>query len=123
MCGGDDLPHPAKRRRIAHAIQGREDGMLSPLGIMSGKTSREITPAAAEPKDEDRPRCGTGSVTPFLTKHLPQQYTTKWSKEKGELTSAATPGSKYCYRHQPGRRQANEPSMDQLQEVCSTMVR
>jgi F-box/WD-40 domain protein MET30 len=64
-------------------------------------------------------------ITPYLAQHIPQQYNPLGRAD-------APPGhtnTKYCYRHRPDllcRRQADEPSMEQLQQVrlhspnCST---
>ena len=59
-------------------------------------------------------------IPPYLAEHIPQQY-----NPTGGANS--TPGdtstnTKFCYRHRPDllcRRQADEPSMEQLQEVRS----
>ncbi|KAH8690181.1 putative sulfur metabolite repression control protein SconB [Talaromyces proteolyticus] len=60
-----------------------------------------------------------GNVAPFLARHIPTQYA-PLGKEAG--TSKGPPplnvNSRYCYRHRPDlkcRRQADEPSMDQMQ--------
>lgn len=56
-------------------------------------------------------------ITPYLTHHIPQQY-----NPLGALSQHAAPSNantKYCYRHRPDmlcRRQADEPSMEQLQK-------
>lgn len=63
------------------------------------------------------------SVAPFLARHIPEQYN---PLGKADLTSTRTtknPNSKFCYRHRPDlkcRRQADEPSMDQMQKVGVT---
>lgn len=55
-------------------------------------------------------------ITPYLAEHIPQQYNPLGGAD-------APPGhsnTKYCYRHRPDllcRRQADEPSMEQLQQV------
>jgi len=59
------------------------------------------------------------SITPFLTKHIPSQYHPLGLSSSHNSNS----NTKYCYRHRPDlkcRRQANEPSMDQLQKVSSS---
>lgn len=60
------------------------------------------------------------AVAPFLAKHIPGQYA-----PTGRMTSVGKLeqkdlNTKFCYRHRPDlkcRRQANEPSMAQLQSV------
>jgi F-box/WD-40 domain protein MET30 len=57
------------------------------------------------------------NVAPFLAKHIPTTYS-------NQLSSSALPAGmesqKYCNRHRPDvkcRRQANEPTMEELQNV------
>ena len=60
------------------------------------------------------------TVAPFLAKHIPEQYAPVGGLEQGGSAKTKDPNTKYCYRHRPDlkcRRQANEPSMDQLQHV------
>ena len=58
------------------------------------------------------------AVAPFLAKHIPDQYAPGGGLDALGNTKMKDPNTKYCYRHRPDlkcRRQANEPSMDQLQ--------
>ncbi|KAL6716869.1 hypothetical protein ACLMJK_004781 [Lecanora helva] len=58
------------------------------------------------------------AVAPFLAKHIPDQYAPGGGLDSSGNTKVKDPNTKYCYRHRPDlkcRRQANEPSMDQLQ--------
>lgn len=60
------------------------------------------------------------TIAPFLAKHIPEQYAPVGGLDLGNNTKMEDPNTKYCYRHRPDlkcRRQANEPSMDQLQHV------
>ncbi|KAF1931558.1 WD40 repeat-like protein [Didymella exigua CBS 183.55] len=56
-------------------------------------------------------------ITPYLAEHIPHQY-----NPTGGANSSpgdASTDTKFCYRHRPDllcRRQADEPSMEQLQE-------
>ena len=66
------------------------------------------------------------TVAPFLAKHIPEQYN-PFSRPADSLRSPtlgpSSTNTKYCYRHRPDlkcRRQANEPSMEQLQNVPSS---
>ena len=78
-------------------------------------TFRNVTATSAKLADE--------SVAPFLAKHIPKQYAPLGSRTiETETSDLSGPNSKYCYRHRPElkcRRQADEPSMDKLQRVCS----
>lgn len=60
------------------------------------------------------------AVAPFLAKHIPDQYAPLGGPSQVKADESKNPNSKYCYRHRPDlkcRRQADEPSMDQLQRV------
>ena len=81
------------------------------------------------------------TVMPFLTEHIPNSYSAPGSPPQGwippstELPDAPPPShpdahakarenTKFCYRHSPDtkcRRQANEPSMQDLQTQLSTL--
>lgn len=63
------------------------------------------------------------NVAPFLARHIPDQYAPAGSSDRAIGGARKDPNTKYCYRHRPDlkcRRQANEPSMDQLQQVGMT---
>ena len=58
------------------------------------------------------------AVTPYLAKYVPQTYNPVGQKSLFPMD--AKPNTKYCNRHRPDvkcRRQADEESMDQLQNV------
>lgn len=58
-------------------------------------------------------------MTPYLAQHIPQQYNPLGNSKEGQHDQPMN--TKYCYRHRPNtlcRRQVDEPSMEQLQEVC-----
>lgn len=66
------------------------------------------------------------AVAPFLAKHIPMQYNplghTSDPQPNSDLTADSS--TRFCYRHRPDlkcRRQANEPSMDQLQNELGTL--
>ncbi|KAF2703822.1 F-box/WD repeat-containing protein pof1 [Pleomassaria siparia CBS 279.74] len=55
-------------------------------------------------------------ITPYLAHHIPHQYNPLGG---GHPDVPANANTKYCYRHRPDllcRRQADEPSMEQLQK-------
>ena len=61
------------------------------------------------------------TVAPFLARHIPEQYAPLGGPTQLKDPANKKPNTKYCYRHRPDlkcRRQADEPSMDQLQHVC-----
>ncbi|KAH6668788.1 WD40-repeat-containing domain protein [Halenospora varia] len=70
------------------------------------------------------------TVTPFLAKHIPEQYAPlgpQSQPESGnsrELTKKKNPNTKYCYRHRPDSkcsRTADEPTMENLQRELETL--
>lgn len=63
------------------------------------------------------------TVAPFLAKHIPLQYAPLGASAEPERPADGSSNTKYCYRHRPDskcRRQADEPSMEQLQNVRIT---
>ena len=65
------------------------------------------------------------AVAPFLAKHIPDQYAPLGGPDQSSDLKMKKPNTKYCYRHRPDlkcRRQANEPSMDQLQHVSTKWI-
>ncbi|KAF2183533.1 sulfur metabolite repression control protein-like protein SconB [Zopfia rhizophila CBS 207.26] len=57
-------------------------------------------------------------ITPYLAQHIPQQYNPLGGGPR-PTNARSNANTKYCYRHRPDllcRRQADEPSMEQLQE-------
>ncbi|KAI9799958.1 MAG: hypothetical protein M1825_004329 [Sarcosagium campestre] len=64
------------------------------------------------------------TVAPFLARHIPEQYAPLGSHGIEISPGNLETNTKYCYRHQPDqkcRRQADEPSMDQLQKELDTL--
>lgn len=69
------------------------------------------------------------TIAPFLTRHIPVQYNpvgggSRASMSVDEQELQPVTSSKFCYRHRPDlkcRRQANEPSMEQLQNELASL--
>ncbi|KAK5136718.1 hypothetical protein LTR08_002371 [Meristemomyces frigidus] len=72
------------------------------------------------------------TVAPFLAEHIPMQYNPVGGHGPGQASDQAqdpthegeASNTKFCYRHRPDlkcRRQANEPSMDQLQNELASL--
>lgn len=64
-------------------------------------------------------------ITPYLAQHIPHQYNPLGGSNNGDRQDErpATANTKFCYRHRPDllcRRQADEPSMEQLQQVSAS---
>ncbi len=123
---GHHMQSPSKRRRLtppkgAFPSNGtapfpselpRQNGSKQAFG--SGQDmcqdDRETISISASSKQAGQ------TVAPFLAKHIPDQYAPGGGLAGN--TKMKDPNTKYCYRHRPDlkcRRQADEPSMDQLQ--------
>jgi hypothetical protein len=68
-------------------------------------------------------QAATQNVAPFLAKHTPHTY----NPQSGAPSLASKMSTKpsYCNRHKPDQkcwRQANEPTMEELQNVCCYMA-
>ncbi|KAI9798715.1 MAG: hypothetical protein M1826_005663 [Phylliscum demangeonii] len=64
------------------------------------------------------------TVAPFLAKHIPDQYAPMGNQLNGPRLPDGGSSTKYCYRHHPDlkcQRQADEPSMDQLQKGLESL--
>lgn len=85
----------------------------------ASERSRHLLGEKAEDTDEaqaSKSKKMEKMITPYLAQHIPQQY----NPLGGPDTLSAHANTKYCYRHRPDllcRRQADEPSMEQLQQV------
>jgi len=67
-------------------------------------------------------------VAPFLAEHIPMEHKAVTggvrAMSKVDMQDEAESSTKFCYRHRPDlkcRRQANEPSMDQLQNELASL--
>lgn len=68
------------------------------------------------------------TVAPYLAKHIPEQYAPLGQQPQSSTAKqqdqVKDPNTKYCYRHRPDskcRRTADEPTMENLQRVCSPL--
>lgn len=126
----ESMENPSKRRRLS-----------GPSYPESALSDPQIPPDTTDPpsrlKDLDRKPKTTENgnikisatsklagqiVAPFLAKHIPDQYAPLGGMDSSGSPEAKDSNTKYCYRHRPDlkcRRQANEPSMDQLQHVST----
>lgn len=127
------LRSPAKRRRLSLSPEGYATS--NPLfdGLPGVNDIRQHDDAATrgEKTQEDTSitissisKLAGQRVAPFLAQHIPEQYAPLGGSGIRDGIPIADPNTKYCYRHQPDRkcrRQADEPSMDQLQHVSSSL--
>ncbi|KAH8712014.1 F-box/WD repeat-containing protein pof1 [Phaeosphaeriaceae sp. PMI808] len=80
--------------------------------------NRHLHGDSTEDADEKKSLKMSKMITPYLAQHIPQQYN-PLGKDTAPRSNANT---RYCYRHRPDllcRRQADEPSMEQLQDKLS----
>lgn len=125
------LETPCKRRRITPPA----DIFLDPVAIDFADTIPALTGSTVGITDAGQDACqdeyekisisasskqAGQTVAPFLAKHIPEQYAPGGGLDSSGNAKVKDPNTKYCYRHRPDlkcRRQADEPSMDQLQHV------
>lgn len=86
----------------------------------SPKTSKQSTWTATAYPSSAFSKQATQSIAPFLTEHIPEQYAPLGIHTQPTSSRPNQSNTKFCYRHRPDlkcRRQADEPSMGQLQNV------
>ena len=123
-----------KRRRTSWRTQFPDDAAMGTstdphTALMQGhdhehasERSRHLLGEKAEETEEaqaNKSKKIEKMITPYLAEHIPQQY----NPTGGADASPDTSNTKFCYRHRPDllcRRQADEPSMEQLQQVRSS---
>ncbi|KAL8739173.1 MAG: hypothetical protein Q9190_007883, partial [Brigantiaea leucoxantha] len=112
------MESPSKKRRIS-LREGNPNAAQATAPNLSHRS------ANAHNEDEDAnilipatSEVAGRTVAPFLAKHIPNQYAPLGKVNPTARLADVNPNTKYCYRHRPDRmcrRQADEPSMDQLQ--------
>ena len=83
--------------------------------------TRHMHGDSIEDADERKSKKIGKMIQPYLAQHIPQQYNPLGGDRDGQDAPGSTANTKYCYRHRPDllcRQQADEPSMEQLQDVC-----
>jgi F-box/WD-40 domain protein MET30 len=135
----DIAPAPApasKRRRPSWKLQSTPamtpaDAAASPIdhhaALMHGhdheslsERTRHTHGETTEDLDEKKSQKIGKMITPYLAQHIPNQYNPQGADRDGQDARGSTADTKYCYRHRPDllcRRQADEPSMKELQDV------
>lgn len=130
---GGVVKSPAKKRRLslnptdwsdAHTQSVQHTRHISGDACIPAKGP---IPGHMHPEDGDTIGISANSklagqtVIPFLAEHIPDQYA-----HSSKLPANPNPSTKYCYRHHPDlkcRRQADEPSMNQLQHVSAPAIK
>lgn len=95
-----------------HMAEGDDDAIESIHNHTHNHTPETFLNRSASKRSEQM-------VTPFLAQHIPAQYNPLGGGSRPQ-NAPGDGNTKYCYRHRPDmlcRRQADEPSMEQLQEV------
>jgi F-box/WD-40 domain protein MET30 len=132
-------PNSPKRRRMSWKTQTMASGLLNDTATtsttnhhaalmhghdhegLSERTRHTHGDSAAQDIDERKSKQIGKMITPYLAQHIPQQYNPQGADSVGHDAPRSTADTKYCYRHRPDllcRRQADEPSMQELQDVC-----
>ena len=115
--------HPPKRRRLSLLQESRQVKASDPLNGISSTGERNGDIDALDDTNisiTSTSKLASQAVAPFLSKHVPQQYAPQGGRVNSTDAISEDSSTKYCYRHRPDlkcRRQANEPSMEQLQRV------
>ena len=126
---------PAKRRRLsllqgglplqiglAVNVERKQDSASTTFGSNADKNGDEESVITISSTS----KLAGQTVAPFLAKHIPDQYAPLGGPEHSNGSPTKSSNTKYCYRHQPDlkcRRQANEPTMDELQHVSFELYR
>ncbi|KAI9823019.1 MAG: hypothetical protein M1832_002673 [Thelocarpon impressellum] len=98
---------------------GEEDDVMANVAAEDGEMAVALGASS---------RLARRTVAPFLAKHIPQQYAPLGDQSQAEAATAGDQGqsTRFCYRHRPDlkcRRQADEPSMEQLQKELESLPR
>ena len=129
--------HPTKKRKLSRSREDEElEARFDEASL--GQDNKHLTvqkPSAVRDNcDDDRvnislsamSKAAEQNVAPFLAKHIPGQYTPGRGLEGPNRDQQAKDTStQYCYRHRPDnkcRRQADDTSMGQLQQVSNPFM-
>lgn len=107
----DDPEPPRAPRTPSTAMDIDDDGGRGPPRPRQQKPTSSIPSNTSEAVRHD--------IGPFLKNHIPQQYSSQGTPAPGQPKPPQS-STRYCYRHRPDlkcRRQANEPTMEELQNA------
>ncbi|KAF2403231.1 WD40 repeat-like protein [Trichodelitschia bisporula] len=116
-----DVPtEPHKTRRSSFALRRQSSKAMS-----STVTDEQYRVRLGDEGAGDNIAVSISSdtVTPFLARHIPETYN-PMNGSMNDNQPVAESNTKYCNRHRPDlkcRRQADEPSMEQLQMELATL--
>ncbi|KAL1964944.1 hypothetical protein VTN77DRAFT_6297 [Rasamsonia byssochlamydoides] len=116
---------PRKRRRSGdYTMTSSVNGSRSLFNSAAESSEKENDPTDAD-RETAKAKLADENVAPFLARHIPDQYAPMGLRaDKVVEQPPSNVNSRYCYRHRPDlkcRRQADEPSMDQLQRELQTL--
>lgn len=128
-----EMERPSKKRRLSavesHSTSG-PDLDAEQAAFRESNSSKSLRHSNETISSRHTPPSNPAShaVVPFLTKHLPFSMHAPFGQTQDQSPTLATTredaDSKYCYRHRLDlkcRRQADEPSMDQLQKDIDSL--
>jgi F-box/WD-40 domain protein MET30 len=113
-----DMSHPAASDAHTVLLHGHDhEGLVSRTRHLAEGESGDV-----DDKDNFMNKNASKQIekmiTPYLAHHIPQQYNPLGGTP--DSAPSVNANTKYCYRHRPDllcRRQADEPTMESLQEV------
>lgn len=108
----------ARTETMPYAEHSHSLTSLKYNSMTSAVISQSQRPTAAYPSSAFG-RHATQSIAPFLAEHIPEQYAPQGLQAQ-TMSKPGLSNTRFCYRHRPDlkcRRQADEPSMGQLQNV------
>ncbi|KLJ11545.1 E3 ubiquitin ligase complex SCF subunit sconB [Blastomyces silverae] len=118
---------PRKRRKLSESTLEPDTADICPSTTSLPDASQSQQGSEESTLDDNMsivpsPRQADKNIAPFLTKHIRDHYApmNRFEPQKIERN----PNSKYCYRHRPDlkcRRQADELTMDQMQQELHTL--
>ncbi|PUU84058.1 WD40-repeat-containing domain protein [Tuber borchii] len=116
-CEDVSVPTPSKKRKISSIFNS--DTYTGEMG----EGEPELFAPAIPADTAENVKKGVG---PFLSKHIPEQYAPQGpqGQQDTQQDESEKGNTKYCYRHRPDikcRRQADEPTMEQLQKQMETL--
>ncbi|KKA17661.1 E3 ubiquitin ligase complex SCF subunit sconB [Rasamsonia emersonii CBS 393.64] len=116
---------PRKRRRSDdYTMTSSVNGSRSLFNNAADYSQKEDNPSESD-QSNAKAKLADENVAPFLAKHIPSQYAPMGLRADNVVEQPpSSVNSRYCYRHRPDlkcRRQADEPSMDQLQRELQAL--
>ena len=119
----EDWEEPARKRMRTISIDPQSPLVLNRIYNVDRSAPENLHEGHSSEGSKDKSitiastaKLGNKTIAPFLARHIPDQYAPLGSARN---STSKDPSSKFCYRHRPDmlcRRQADEPTMDALQQ-------